>query len=78
MSVLSMHRIEKEGVINQVKTLFKGHPQLILGFNQFLPPGYKIEIDEPEPVAEKPTIEFDYAVQYVKKIKVCGLVTAGW
>ena len=24
--------------------LFKGHPELIVGFNTFLPPGYKIEV----------------------------------
>lgn len=24
--------------------LFKGHPDLIMGFNTFLPPGYKIEV----------------------------------
>ncbi len=30
-------RINTEGVIWQVKTLFKGHRELILGFNTFLP-----------------------------------------
>lgn len=35
--------IDTEGVIRRVKTLFRGHRELILGFNQFLPPGYKIE-----------------------------------
>jgi paired amphipathic helix protein Sin3a len=36
--------IDTEGVIKRVKILFKGHRSLILGFNQFLPAGYKIEI----------------------------------
>jgi len=30
-------RIDTEGVIKRVKTIFKGHRDLILGFNQFLP-----------------------------------------
>lgn len=27
-----------------MSNLFKGHPELIVGFNTFLPPGYKIEV----------------------------------
>lgn len=30
-------RINTEGVIHQVKCLFNGHVELILGFNTFLP-----------------------------------------
>lgn len=30
-------RITTEGVIEQVKSLFRGHRELILGFNTFLP-----------------------------------------
>lgn len=33
----SPHRIDTAGVIEKVKELFKGHPELILGFNTFLP-----------------------------------------
>jgi len=40
------YSIDTPGVIQRVKTLFKGHPDLIEGFNNFLPPGYKIEADE--------------------------------
>lgn len=29
-----------------MSTLFHGHPDLIVGFNTFLPPGYKIEVSE--------------------------------
>ncbi|KAK3510185.1 hypothetical protein QTP70_026780 [Hemibagrus guttatus] len=32
------------GVINRVSELFKGHPDLIMGFNNFTPPGCKIEL----------------------------------
>eukprot|EP00951_Prasinocladus_malaysianus_P022860 scaffold192840_cov47-Prasinocladus_malaysianus.AAC.1 len=35
--------IDTNGVIAKVQSLFKGHPELVLGFNMFLPPGYKIE-----------------------------------
>ena len=43
--------IDTPGVIDRVSTLFKGHPNLIQGFNTFLPPGYKIEcsMDPPDP-----------------------------
>ena len=33
-------------MINRVSSLFHGHPDLIVGFNTFLPPGYKIEVSE--------------------------------
>lgn len=35
--------IDTPGVIDRVSTLFAGNPQLIQGFNTFLPPGYRIE-----------------------------------
>ena len=33
-------------MINRVSSLFHGHPDLIVGFNTFLPPGYKIEVSD--------------------------------
>ena len=44
----SVFRIDTPGVINRVSNLFKGHPDLIVGFNTFLPPGYKIEVQANE------------------------------
>ncbi|KXS16514.1 hypothetical protein M427DRAFT_154438 [Gonapodya prolifera JEL478] len=35
--------IDTPGVIHRVSTLFRSHPPLIVGFNTFLPPGYRIE-----------------------------------
>ncbi|KAI8150039.1 hypothetical protein BJV82DRAFT_585571 [Fennellomyces sp. T-0311] len=35
--------IDTPGVIERVSMLFNGHPDLISGFNTFLPPGYRIE-----------------------------------
>ena len=34
--------IDTPGVIERVSTLFRGHNDLIQGFNTFLPPGYRI------------------------------------
>ena len=42
-STLTFRSIDTPGVINRVSTLFTGHPNLIQGFNTFLPPGYRIE-----------------------------------
>lgn len=65
--------IDTEGVIERVKDLFAGDVQLILGFNQFLPMGFKINMEEaypaPLPPNAKAPIEFNHAVQYVAKIK---------
>ncbi|XP_057509784.1 paired amphipathic helix protein Sin3-like 4 [Actinidia eriantha] len=62
--------IDTAGVIARVKELFRGHRDLILGFNTFLPKGYEITLppeDEPPP-AKKP-VEFDEAINFVTKIK---------
>lgn len=40
---LTNNSIDTPGVINRVSELFAGHPNLIQGFNTFLPPGYRIE-----------------------------------
>lgn len=44
MNFVSLQSIDTPGVIARVSSLFKGHPELIVGFNTFLPPGYKIEV----------------------------------
>ncbi|KAJ3035457.1 Transcriptional regulatory protein sin3 [Rhizophlyctis rosea] len=40
---ITSNQIDTPGVIDRVSSLFRGHPNLIMGFNTFLPPGYKIE-----------------------------------
>lgn len=40
--------IDTPGVIRRVSTLFRGYNKLILGFNTFLPDGYKIELSDIE------------------------------
>ncbi|XP_049782230.1 paired amphipathic helix protein Sin3b-like [Schistocerca cancellata] len=44
MKEFKSQSIDTPGVIQRVSNLFKGHPELIVGFNTFLPPGYKIEV----------------------------------
>ncbi|KAI8441255.1 hypothetical protein MSG28_014896 [Choristoneura fumiferana] len=44
MKEFKSQTIDTPGVITRVSDLFKGHPELIVGFNTFLPPGYKIEV----------------------------------
>ena len=42
--------IDTPGVIFRVSQLFNGHPNLIQGFNTFLPPGYRIDCDDPNQI----------------------------
>jgi len=66
-----LFRIDTAGVIERVKELFKGHKDLILGFNTFLPKGYAITLpsDDEQPLQKKP-VEFEEAINFVGKIKV--------
>ncbi|XP_062191512.1 paired amphipathic helix protein Sin3-like 3 [Phragmites australis] len=61
-------RIDTNGVIIRVKTLFNGYPELILGFNAFLPKGYAIKLQE-EKEKEKKPVDFVEAINFVNKIK---------
>jgi histone deacetylase complex regulatory component SIN3 len=38
--------IDTPGVIERIKTLFRGRSKLILGFNAFLPDGYSIRLSD--------------------------------
>ena len=48
MKEFKAQRIDTAGVIVRVKDLFRGHRELILGFNTFLPKGYEISAAEVE------------------------------
>lgn len=48
MKEFKSQSIDTPGVIERVSSLFKGFPELIVGFNTFLPPGYKIEVQRSE------------------------------
>lgn len=57
-------------MIARVKELFKGHNNLIYGFNTFLPKGYEITLIEEDEALPKKTVEFEEAINFVNKIKV--------
>ncbi|XP_047939077.1 paired amphipathic helix protein Sin3-like 2 isoform X3 [Salvia hispanica] len=69
MKDFKAQRIDTAGVIARVKELFKGHPNLILGFNTFLPKGYEITLTDEEEAPAKRTVEFEEAISFVNKIK---------
>lgn len=68
MKDFKAQRTDTAGVIARVKELFKGHNNLIFGFNTFLPKGYEITLDEDEAPPKK-TVEFEEAISFVNKIK---------
>ncbi|CAA20757.2 Clr6 I prime and Rpd3L histone deacetylase complex subunit Pst1 [Schizosaccharomyces pombe] len=49
MKEFKSQAIETPEVITRVSKLFAGYPNLIQGFNTFLPPGYSIEISSADP-----------------------------
>ncbi|XP_078356009.1 uncharacterized protein LOC144640814 isoform X2 [Oculina patagonica] len=46
MKEFKSQSIDTPEVISKVCSLCKGHPELIVGFNKFLPSGYKIEVHQ--------------------------------
>ncbi|GMH19034.1 hypothetical protein Nepgr_020875 [Nepenthes gracilis] len=68
MKDFKAQRLDTEGVIARVKDLFKGHNNLIYGFNTFLPKGYEITLDDDE-ATPKRVVEFEEAINFVNKIK---------
>ncbi|XP_058777151.1 paired amphipathic helix protein Sin3-like 4 [Vicia villosa] len=70
MKDFKAQRIDTAGVIARVKDLFRGHRDLILGFNTFLPKGYEITLpmEDDQPHSKKP-VEFVEAMSFVNKIK---------
>ncbi|WOG93367.1 hypothetical protein DCAR_0312651 [Daucus carota subsp. sativus] len=69
MKDFKAQRIDTTGVIARVKELFKGHNNLIFGFNTFLPKGYEITVIEEGEAPPKKTVEFEEAISFVNKIK---------
>lgn len=49
LSEFKSERIDTNGVVTKVTELFKGHNDLIIGFNIFVPNGYKIKLSEEHP-----------------------------
>ncbi|KAL0874369.1 hypothetical protein Bca101_024074 [Brassica carinata] len=69
MKDFKAQRTDTSGVIDRVKELFKGHNNLIFGFNTFLPKGCEITLDEVEESPPNKTVEFEEAISFVNKIK---------
>ncbi|XP_024973666.1 paired amphipathic helix protein Sin3-like 2 isoform X2 [Cynara cardunculus var. scolymus] len=69
MKDFKAQRVDTTGVIARVKELFKGHNNLIFGFNTFLPKGYEITVIEDDEAPPKRTVEFEEAISFVNKIK---------
>ncbi|VVA94092.1 unnamed protein product [Arabis nemorensis] len=67
MKDFKAQRVDTNGVIARVKDLFKGYDDLLLGFNTFLPKGYKITLPEDE--KPKKPVDFGEAIEFVNKIK---------
>ncbi|KAL9230128.1 hypothetical protein vseg_005517 [Gypsophila vaccaria] len=69
MKDFKAQNIDTDGVIARIKELFKGHNNLIYGFNTFLPKGFEIEVDEDEEPPSKKVVQFEEAITFVNKIK---------
>ncbi|MCL7041600.1 hypothetical protein MKW94_012062, partial [Papaver nudicaule] len=62
-------RTDTRGVIQRIEDLFKGHPDLILGFKAYLPKGYEISTTgEDEPSLKKP-YEFEDLLTFLNKVQ---------
>ena len=64
MKEFKSQSIDTPGVIARVSCLFKGHPELIVGFNTFLPPGYKIEVQRNDAVSIRKCLLFSLTFPY--------------
>ncbi|KAK7386924.1 hypothetical protein VNO78_27300 [Psophocarpus tetragonolobus] len=69
LEVLKDYKLDRTdigAVVTKVEEILKGYEELILGFNKFLPKGYKILTQRDNPQIED-------AIDYVNKIKVATL-----
>jgi histone deacetylase complex regulatory component SIN3 len=46
-------KVDDIGVMERIETLFEGHADLIIGFNQFLPPGLELEVSTDWPIPSR-------------------------
>lgn len=66
-----IYRTDLRGVVARVKELFKGHNNLISGFNTFLPNGFEITLDDDDDDDEAPPEKkIEQALALVNNIKV--------
>ncbi|VVA94706.1 unnamed protein product [Arabis nemorensis] len=65
MKDFKAQRVDTNGVILKVKELFKGHEDLLLGFNTFLPKGFEITLGGDQ----TKNVDFDDTLSFIKKVK---------
>jgi paired amphipathic helix protein Sin3a len=78
MKSFKLRKLEVSDVASRVSTLFAGHKDIIIKFNNFLPPTHKIEVssDEEETIdatstsPPRRTKEFLRAKKFVRKLRV--------
>ena len=77
MKEFKSQSIDTPGVISRVSNLFRGHTDLIEGFNTFLPPGYKIEVQSNDAVHyTAPNSTLSTLVQPINDTKPLSTVSA--
>jgi hypothetical protein len=68
MEEFKLQKIKPQQVIDRVKLLFQGHPDLIDGFNMFMPPRFHISVDRSE--TSRP-VETPMTKQYSTSYEPC-------
>ncbi|KAK6777661.1 hypothetical protein RDI58_024379 [Solanum bulbocastanum] len=68
-----VEKIDLVGVIERVRELFEGHPSFLLGFNAYVPNGYKIMLSDEDKASSKKTTNNEEEHNLVKNIKVVVL-----
>jgi histone deacetylase complex regulatory component SIN3 len=58
------------GLKSRVKELFKGHNQLLVKFNAFLPNEAEVEDEDEVSSRRQPVVNSEYAMKYVLNVKV--------
>jgi hypothetical protein len=71
MKNFKAQEVDTIGVINRVRSLFHGYNNLILGFNTFLPEGFKIEMKDLEPVFVGPGLTGTKYVSPSSYLSIC-------
>ncbi|KAK7273335.1 hypothetical protein RIF29_14384 [Crotalaria pallida] len=68
-------RIRTNDVISATMELFKGHNDLLMGFNTFLPRGYKIQLPiEGEQLSKTVVLRCECCRNFENKVKVAALL----
>jgi paired amphipathic helix protein Sin3a len=72
MKNFKSQEVDTPGVIARVSTLFRGYNNLILGFNKFLPDGYKISLEDLQAQDRKRAMEEERAFDEQARMPTTG------